>query len=666
MGIHSTFLLLLEFSETKEFKQTENFTSVLCIKSLLFTYWLTVSSLIYKRNSLNEYSKEAFTELVTRVDRMERDNLYRDYERTIEKQAVLLKRQQDTIESLQKELSSQQHRLTSVSKHYQVKIESFIQRAQTEALQDISEEIHLLKQELETALKEKELSQTERKRQIVELNRLHEEIVALQAGGNTGSLPLDQLGNEYAKVVQALEEETDRLRTEVGKTEEEKLQILKGNVELKKKVCSLEGLLEQEEQRHRILKSAVDEKETSLQEVNKSFTALNTKFTEQSEDLQTLLAQAEALQRSKDHMTSILKNVKGRLKEAQTRVAESVQIAEDALVEKDAALLREKHALNEVHCLESTVSSLTEEAGKKAQAEISKIKDDYNTSIKSMSQEVSRLEMVVNEKQLKCDQILRELRKTTDEAEKLQVEISRRKEQHHQETLDLHDRINSLEAKIVTTSAERDNLSTVNMKSIQECEQQKAELLTRINELEHRLTASRAECAEIRFEYEEMKRNYMHVTAELEELRNDSQNNEKFLKRHLQMKTEEIKELSASNQVRVDASDSSHRNMVAQLYENTAVIQENCSKLQSYISDQRMEYEKRISDLTHQLQESQEKSQQLNKSLHEANTNLTVLKDVTSQYKARITEVEDRLHASERRYAALGQKHHSNGGFDTS
>ncbi|XP_071532722.1 uncharacterized protein [Panulirus ornatus] len=533
---------------------------------------------------------------------MERDNLYRDYERTIEKQAVLLKRQQDTIESLQKELSSQQHRLTSVSKHYQIKIESLIQQAQTEALQDISEEIHLLKQELETALKEKELSQTERKRQILELNRLHEEIVALQAGGNTGSLPLDQLGNEYAKVVQALEEETDRLRTEVGKTEEEKLQILKGNVELKKK----------------------------------------------------------------DHMTSILKNVKGRLKEAQTRVAESVQIAEDALVEKDAALLREKHALNEVHCLESTVSSLTEEAGKKAQVEISKIKDDYNTSIKSMSQEVSRLEMVVNEKQLKCDQILRELRKTTDEAEQLQVEISRRKEQHHQETLDLHDRINSLEAKIVTTSAERDNLSTVNMKSIQECEQQKAELLTRINELEHRLTASRAECAEIRFEYEEMKRNYMHVTAELEELRNDSQNNEKFLKRHLQMKTEEIKELSASNQVRVDASDSSHRNMVAQLYENTAVIQENCSKLQSYISDQRMEYEKRISDLTHQLQESQEKSQQLNKSLHEANTNLTVLKDVTSQYKARITEVEDRLHASERRYAALGQKHHSNGGFDTS
>lgn len=58
-------------------------------------------------------------------------------------------------------------------------------------------------------------------------------------------------------------------------------------------------------------------------------------------------------------------------------------------------------------------------------------------------------------------------------------------------------------------------------------------------------------------------------------------------------------------------------------------------RLQSYISDQRMEYEQKILDLTHQLQESHGKNQQMNRSLHEANTNLTVLKDVTSQYKAR-------------------------------
>lgn len=47
-------------------------------------------------------------------------------------------------------------------------------------------------------------------------------------------------------------------------------------------------------------------------------------------------------------MAKILLNVKEKLKDAQTRVAESVRIAEDSLVEKDAALLREKHALSKV------------------------------------------------------------------------------------------------------------------------------------------------------------------------------------------------------------------------------------------------------------------------------------------------------------------------------
>lgn len=44
------------------------------------------------------------------------------------------------------------------------------------------------------------------------------------------------------------------------------------------------------------------------------------------------------------------------------------------------------------------------------------------------------------------------------------------------------------------------------------------------------------------------------------------------------MKMEEMKELSALSQIRLDASDSSHQDMVAQLHESTAVIQENCSK----------------------------------------------------------------------------------------
>ena len=53
----------------------------------------------------------------------------------------------------------------------------------------------------------------------------------------------------------------------------------------------------------------------------------------------------------KDRLAKILINVKEKLKEAQTKVAESVRIAEDSLVEKDAALLREKHTQSKIMLL---------------------------------------------------------------------------------------------------------------------------------------------------------------------------------------------------------------------------------------------------------------------------------------------------------------------------
>lgn len=46
-----------------------------------------------------------------------------------------------------------------------------------------------------------------------------------------------QFSDEYAKVVEALEEETNRLRAELNRLEDEKIEILKVNIGLKKTVC---------------------------------------------------------------------------------------------------------------------------------------------------------------------------------------------------------------------------------------------------------------------------------------------------------------------------------------------------------------------------------------------------------------------------------------------
>lgn len=53
--------------------------------------------------------------------------------------------------------------------------------------------------------------------------------------------------------------------------------------------------MEQERKAAQALRSLMEEKESSTQELNRSFNALNKKFLEQSEDLQLLLAQIQSL-----------------------------------------------------------------------------------------------------------------------------------------------------------------------------------------------------------------------------------------------------------------------------------------------------------------------------------------------------------------------------------
>lgn len=53
------------------------------------------------------------------------------------------------------------------------------------------------------------------------------------------------------------------------------------------------------------------------------------------------------------------------------------------------------------------------------------------------------------------------------------------------------------------------------------------------------------------------------------------------------------------------------------------------------MNDQRKESEQKMSEVSRRLKECQNKSQQLVRSLHEANTNLAIAKDLNSHYEKR-------------------------------
>ncbi|KAG0706855.1 Sodium channel and clathrin linker 1 [Chionoecetes opilio] len=592
---------------------------------------------------------------------MEKNNLLQDYEDTVQKQAILLTRQQTTIDSLHEEAAAQQHRAEVTGQQLQARLESLHQQAQAATLHDASEEISLLKQELETALKEKEASQAESRRQGLEVQRLHQALLPPQ----DAHLP-SRASEEYMRAVEALEEETLRLRTQAAAAEEEKMVLLKSNYDLKKEMSLLETRLEHEREASQRLRSLVEVMEASAREVNDALNTQDRKVAEQSEDLRLLLTQIQTLKANRDHLAKILRNVKDKLKEGQTRVAESVRIAEDSIVEKDAALLREKHALNEVHRLEGTVASLTEEAGRKTQAEVSRVKDDYNTNIKKMSQEVANLEMSLSEKQLEYDRAQRELKKVMEETEQLQEDMVQRKEHHRLDTLNLQQRISSLEAQLTSLMAEKDNMAALGLQNVRETEQQRKDLMDRITELEGRLSKARNESSKAKLEGEEAKRSLAKVTTHLEKLQDESSRSHTFLKKQLRWKMEEVEELTSGAEGRLDASENTHREALTQCYQNAALIQENYSKLQAQLREQKRDYEQRVCELHQHLQEAQDQQQHTALALRQATTSLAVTENLLAQYKARVAEVEERLATAEHQCFTLRHPKHDQAAFKTS
>ncbi|KAK7071179.1 hypothetical protein SK128_027739 [Halocaridina rubra] len=587
------------------------------------------------------------------VCKMERDLLLENYEEAIQKQAALLKKQQLTTENLQDELSNMHQKVITSNKQNQSKVEALCQQIQQGVTEDFSEETSLLQQELETALKEKELSQAECKRHALEVQRLRQELGSIQVISNDGTRISVAQMKEYEDVIRALEEETIRLRSEVSKMEDEKVDIMKINLGLKKQISSLELQLEQESHEICGLRTRSQERERVAQEMKEAFTNLNKQYLDQSEDLRTLLAQTKLLQKNKDHLSKVVMTVNEKLKEAKTRVSESVRIAEDALVEKDAALLREKHALNEVARLESTVSSLTVEAGEKTSAEISKVKNDYNTNIKTMSEEILKLEMALNESNLECSKAKREHSKAADDVRVIQSELQHKKAEHQEEVMNLLQRISSLENKIVVLSGERDILAEHNTHTVQEYEKQREELLARIQELEHLLMVSQTNFESLRIEHDEVKRRYSSLSEELVKVKEENQSNEKILRRQLRTKIEELEEVSSSSRVRLDATDSCHRDVIKQLNENISVLQESYLRVQSHLANQKMEYEERTNDLLQRLEDYSLKYKNVLQSLHETKTELDLTKDLSSQYELRIKEVEARLQSAEQRFATI-------------
>ncbi|XP_076040795.1 uncharacterized protein LOC143025217 [Oratosquilla oratoria] len=587
---------------------------------------------------------------------LERESLLKEYEETITKQSSLIRKQQDTIEALQDEISRLQEEFLSTNKQNQSQLTRLTADLENLTAQAGLEEAEGLRRSLANAVKERELIEKEKNQHVIEVQRLQQELQ--RRGGISHALsgpPTSTLPVEYAKVVTALEEETQRLRSELISVDEAKVDAEKEIIILSKKLTQLEERDEQYIYEISALKKAVAEKDKIMLDMKSSFEKLDGKFEEQKDDMKTLMVKTEVLQKSKARLNSVVIALQEKLKEAEIYMMDSIRVAEDAVAEKDAALLREKHAQNEIRRLEGSVNGVMEEAGQKTKAEVSKIKDDYNNSIKSLSQEILKLEMETNKKTLECEKCYRDLKKAEAEVERLQTELQGIQQESEQGSVLFLKRISDLESRISLLTLEKETLITQHEKSRKHYSSQNEELAHRIQQLEERLAVVRDQSQVMGRQYIEIVREKDYLDRSLKETVNNFTEKERTLQRQIRQKIEEAEEVERSLNFRLEKQEESHELAVSQLFTNLESLQENNSKLQNQLSEQRKEYEENLGLATSAQEDYKAKIRQLESSLQQATTQLAIAEDQKKQYKTRVEEVQNRLKQVEKRFTTLRQ-----------
>ena len=455
-------------------------------------------------------------------------------------------------------------------RQYKSDIESTLQQLNNVNLQKEADEVHLLKRQLDDALKEKDLVVAENSRRMKEIQNLQQDIM------NRGPTHSAHSANEdYVEVIATLEEETNRLRVELQKQDQEKIDCMKENIVFKKQIDHFSSNLESKDRELKAVKTLSEDYLKELKEIKTNFFKLQEKSSVQLQDIKGLISTVKSLETHNKQLTDILSQVKAKLIEGEKRVQESLKIAEDAVVEKNLTLVREKHSTSEIKRLENVLATLIREAGEKAKVEVSKAKDDYNNSVKNLSQEIVNLEMTINEKKLECDRRKREQEKAAKELEHMKYLLEETKINNMEMLNQLRQRIHLQESHIEKLTREKEVLFNKTKYTETPDENNEDSSNETFNELHEKLLESQNETAQVKIKLLDVLKEFKSFKDEANADRQEMERKEKHYKKIIKMKSDELEESKTSHQIQIQKIEETYSEDVKQLNENISTLHEN-------------------------------------------------------------------------------------------
>ncbi|XP_054636414.1 sodium channel and clathrin linker 1-like isoform X4 [Dunckerocampus dactyliophorus] len=242
------------------------------------------------------------------------------------------------------------------------------------------------------------------------------------------------------------------LRTAIAKTDEMTQQLQLAQHQLKR----------QEEE--------VAEGQSREEAAQRQIQQLQTALSQQEDRIKAASQEAENAQKSQTMWEKTSANLKARCAtleqekyEAVDKVRECVQMAEEAALQRDEALLRTAQLTQELEKTKRKFQQAIQDAAVCSQKEVTQIREQCNTEMQSMAQELSLLQLECADKQSQIERFKRERRAFEEELQKMM----QMDEEYSKKEKTLKAQMSDLENSSRSSIADLMRLLTAQQKSIQ-------------------------------------------------------------------------------------------------------------------------------------------------------------------------------------------------------
>ncbi|XP_053086941.1 sodium channel and clathrin linker 1 isoform X2 [Pangasianodon hypophthalmus] len=348
--------------------------------------------------------------------------------------------------------------------------------------------------------------------------------------------------------------------------------------------------------------------------------------------------------------------------EAFQRLRDSLQLAEEAALQRDQAQLREKQRVEELERMKEGMKQLVEEAAVRTRKEVECVRQQCNTQIHRLTEELAALQLECSDKQSQLERAHRERKAVEEELEKVYREGRygeadlRKTEALHQRCLNAERMKDELEHTLNTTQSNMKKMELELSEELLRCQEE-------VRRLQVALSSTRTECSSVSEERLSLQQENQQLHRDLDTLRKECVSAQRHAKLQVSRMQQEVcvREQAVESRLREMEESNKHstaelqRRLLAQQHNNkryreesiqlTHTLQHTLTSLRAELSRQKQ----RCQELEINLQSEQEK-------ILECERELAEQQEKNTRLQTRLTQAEHRASTASQQLTLMTQR----------